>query len=204
MIPDMRRRTLAEIGASVRCMLFLLFGASAAGKTTVLDAIRERAIPRLAVHDFDEIGVPSGADTVWRQRANEEWVRRAVDYQAARIDLLLAGQTPLGELLATPSASRLDAVSACLLDCDDDTRATRLRARGIEAIDDQLAWARWMRGHATDPTFLAEVIRIPETESRMRWERLGDVEWHVPVIDTSAHPVAETARGIAAWIADTR
>jgi hypothetical protein len=112
-------------------MLFLLFGSSAAGKTFALNALRDR-VEDLAIHDFDEIGVPPGADTAWRQQANEKWVRRALEYQAARIDLLLAGQTPFGELLAAPSATRLEAISACLIDCDDDTRVERLQARGPE------------------------------------------------------------------------
>ena len=41
-------------------------------------------------------------------------------------------RSPFGELLAAPSTSRLEAVSACLLDCDDRTRVARLRARGPE------------------------------------------------------------------------
>jgi hypothetical protein len=62
-------------------VLFLLFGSSAAGKTYVLSGLRDR-VGGVAIHDFDEIGVPAGADSAWRQRANEAWVRRAVEYQA--------------------------------------------------------------------------------------------------------------------------
>ena len=115
-------------------MFFLVFGASAAGKTFALGELRER-VTDLAMHDFDEIGVPPDADTAWRHRADEEWVRRALDYQAQGTDLLLTGQTPLGELLAAPSAPRLNAISACLIDCDDATRVTRLQARGPEWLD---------------------------------------------------------------------
>jgi hypothetical protein len=43
-------------------MFFLLFGSSAAGKTVALNAPRSR-VSGLEVHDFDEIGVPPGADT---------------------------------------------------------------------------------------------------------------------------------------------
>jgi len=42
-------------------MLFVLSGSSAAGKTTVLAELAAR-VENLAVHDFDEIGVPEGAD----------------------------------------------------------------------------------------------------------------------------------------------
>jgi hypothetical protein len=102
-------------------VLFLLFGASCSGKTVVLEALRGR-IDRLAVHDFDEIDVPPDAGTAWRQRANELWLRRALEYEREGLDLLLAGQTPFGELLAAPSAPLAEAISACLLDCEDDTR----------------------------------------------------------------------------------
>jgi hypothetical protein len=47
-------------------MLFLVFGSSAAGKTLALGALRGR-VDSLAIHDLDEIGVPSGADRRWRR-----------------------------------------------------------------------------------------------------------------------------------------
>jgi len=75
-------------------VLFLLFGSSASGKSVALTELRARQVPRLAVHDFDEIGVPAEADRAWRQRANEIWLGRALDHQAEGTDMLLAGQTP--------------------------------------------------------------------------------------------------------------
>src|SRR5438477_361667 len=148
-------------------MLFLVFGSSAAGKTAALSALRGR-VADLAIHDFDEIGVPVDADRAWRHRSNEIWLRRALVYQRQGIDLLLAGQTPLGELLATPSAPLVDGISACLADCDDETRIRRLEGRGAEwgatargDLGDYLSWAAWMRRHATDPSWLPEVIVFP-------------------------------------------
>ena len=196
-------------------VLFLLFGSSSAGKTCVLGELRERGL-ELAIHDFDEIGVPPGADTAWRQRANEEWVRRALDYQADGVDLLLAGSTPFGELLATPSASRLEAISACLIDCDDDTRVARLQKRGAEwfersagDLQDYLNWAEWMRRHAADPAWRPEVIRRGDAEGEMRWERwsdwrAGDPRWRVRVVDTSRLAVSGVADELEAWIAAER
>ena len=196
-------------------MLFLLFGSSCAGKTFALDPLRGR-LPRLAIHDFDEIGVPPGADAAWRHRANEAWVRRALAYQTAGIDLLLAGQTPFGELLAAPSAPLLEAVSACLVDCDDETRAARLRARGAEwlarspgGLPEYLAWAGWMRRHAADPAWRTDVIRRAETDDEMRWTRwsdwrAGDPRWRVRAVDTSRVPVEQVADELAAWIAEER
>jgi hypothetical protein len=196
-------------------VIFLLFGSSAAGKTSVLDDVRGR-VAGLAVHDFDEIGVPPGADPAWRHRADERWVRRAIDYQSEGTDLLLAAQTPFGELLAAPSAPRLEAISACLLDCDDETRVARLHARGPAwfartkgALDDSMQWAAWMRGHAADPSWRTEVIRHRSTEDDMRWERLeawraGDTRWRVRVIDSSPLSVEEVGNRLIEWIGSER
>jgi hypothetical protein len=196
-------------------VLFLLFGSSAAGKTVALEELRGR-IANLAIHDFDEIGVPPGADTAWRHRADEEWLARALDYQADGTDLLLAGQTPFGELLAAPSAPRVEAISACLIDCDDETRVARLRARGPEwfartagDLQDYLNWAAWLRRHAADPSWRTDVIRHEATADTMCWSRLsgwraGDPRWRVRVIDTSSLPVEEVAGELVEWIEGER
>lgn len=196
-------------------MLFLLFGSSGSGKTFVLDALRER-LPEVAIHDFDETGVPPGADTAWRHRRNELWVQRVLAYQAAGVDVVLAGQTPFGELLASPSADKLDGVVACLLDCDDEVRIERLEARGQEwfarpgaDLQALLSWADWMRHHATDPAFRPEAIRQADGASGMRCERWSDwsgddPRWRVHVIDTSHLPVERVADELAGWIEEER
>jgi hypothetical protein len=194
-------------------VLFLVFGASAAGKTIALDALRGR-LADLAIHDFDEVGVPSDADKRWRQRSNEVWVDRALDYQAQGVDLLLAGQTPLGELLASRSAPLLEAISACLIDCYDATRNARLRTgdvafrRSAGDLQDQLNWAEWLRRHAEDPAWRPEVIR-EGTSDELRWQRWsswqrGDPRWRVRVVDTTSLPVGQVADLLAAWIDEER
>lgn len=67
----------------------------------------------LVVHDFDDIGVPGAADNRWRQRSMERWLRRVLDYQADGIDVLLLGQSPLGEVLASELAPRMGQQSRC-------------------------------------------------------------------------------------------
>ena len=167
-------------------MLFLLIGSSAAGKTFALDELRRRGLD-MAIHDFDEIGVPPGADQAWRRRSNEVWIRRALDLQAEGRDLLLAGQTPYAELLASPSATLLDAVAVCLIDCDDETRLARIRARGPEWLSrsgaelaDYLAWAEWLRRHAGEPG------------------------GRLATVDTSGVPVERVADAVVEWIETER
>ena len=137
---------------------------------------------------------------------------RALAYQAQGTDLLLSGQTPLGEILATPSAPLVDGISACLVDCDDETRLERLHVRGAGwlersggTLDDQLSWAEWMRQHAADPSVRQEVIVADDGSAEMRWERwtdwtAGDPRWRVHVIDTTDLAVENVADELAAWI----
>jgi hypothetical protein len=197
-------------------VLFLVFGASGSGKSLALTELRSRRVPRLDVHDFDEIGVPADPSRRWRQEANEVWLRSAADRQADGTDVLLAGQTPLGELLATPSAHRLDGISACLLDCDDETRIERLQARGPTSrarskvdVDASLSWAAWMRRHAQDPSWMTEVLISGDSLPEMRWDRwsgwrAGDPRWRVRVIDTSEMRVEEVASKLVDWIGEQR
>jgi hypothetical protein len=196
-------------------MLLLVFGSSTAGKTLALDELRRRDLDA-AIHDFDEIGVPAGADRAWRHRGNEEWIGRALTYQAQGRDTVIAGQTPFGEMLASPSASQLEAISGCLIDCDDDTLAARLHARGPDwlarsgaELADYLAWAAWLRRHAADPTWEQHVITEPPTDVPMRWERwidwrAGDPRWNVATIDTSEAPVERVADQLSTWIDEQR
>jgi hypothetical protein len=195
-------------------VLFLVFGSSASGKSVAISELRDRCLPGLVIYDFDEVGVPADAGRVWRQQANETWLRRALDHQAEGVDVLLAAQTPFGELLATPSATNLDGISACLLDCDDNTRVERLRARETaSAASDAdfgayLSWASWMRRHAEDPEWMPDVI-VTDDSPEMRWDRwsgwtAGDPRWRVRIIDTSSLRVDEVATKLADWIADER
>lgn len=62
----------------------------------------------MAVHDVDESGA-------LRDAAGEFWVRRALEYQERGTDVLAAGQAPLGEVLAAPSAPLLDGIAMCLV-----------------------------------------------------------------------------------------
>jgi hypothetical protein len=206
-------------------VLFLVFGSSASGKTTAMELVRKR-VAGLAVHDFDEVEPPAGASVDWRHRANEHWLRRALEYQLTGRDLLLAGQTPFGELLATPSATRLEAISGCLIDCDDATRAARLEGRGLdwfdhtagdlqavfswpEWIQQHINWADWIRRHANDPTWRQDVIRVPASEDAMHWERwvdwqAGDPRWRTRIIDTSTTPPDQVADALVDWIEQER
>lgn len=192
-------------------VLFTIAGSSCSGKTTAARACA--SLGGLVVHDFDEIGVPSTADVGWRQRSLDRWLRRVLSYQNEGVDVMLLGQSPLGEVLASPSATHLDGVAACLLDVADDERLRRLehRDRGKWQGDAQRAfvdWARWHRGHATDPRYQQQVITSggwPE----MAWERWkdwtrDDPRWAVTVVDTTGRTVEESSTELQRWVTAVR
>jgi hypothetical protein len=192
-------------------MLLTIAGSSCSGKTTVAQACAE--IHGLVVHDFDEIGVPAGADVVWRQRSMEEWIQRVLRYEADGLDVLLTGQSPLGEVLASPSAIKLAGIAACLLDVDDRVRWERLECRdpgrwNAEAKRSFIGWARWHRGHAVDPRHRPEVITAAGYQ-RMQWSRWSnwpstDPRWVVQVVDTTGRSVQQSAADIRQWISGVR
>lgn len=182
--------------------MIVIAGASGAGKSAALPALTE-LLPSVSWHEFDSVGVPADADTSWRQRTLEAWVRRALELETQGTTFGLCGQVAYGELLACPSAPRLRGLSFCLLDCDDVVRIKRLRAAGRAVDQDTLNWAAWLRVHAVDPQWRPDVI----TGSGARdfaWERWanwteGDPRWQVQRIDTSDLSITAAAKRIAEW-----
>ncbi len=75
-------------------MLLLLTGSSCSGKSTAARACGQ--LEQLAIHDSDEHGVPSDADTAWRQHDLERWVQQAIDYERDQVDLLVDGAVSVG------------------------------------------------------------------------------------------------------------
>ncbi len=189
-------------------MLLALTGSSGSGKTTLAYAVAG-LLPSLVVHDFDEWGVPSDADTAWRQRTGEHWLRRAHALQESGQDLLLTGQSPLGEVLATPSAYGLDGIAVCLVDIDDDERVARLADRdggrwSAEQLDAFVSWGRWHRGHVADPQHRPDAI-IRDCWPGMLWGRwsdwsAGDTRWHTDILDTTGATVDESVDALVGWV----
>ncbi len=185
-------------------MIFFVTGASGAGKTACMP-LQAPLLPGVALHDFDEVGVPPDAGKTSRQRATETWVRRGAAGGREGRHLVVCGGAILGEVLACPSAPEAGPVQVCLLDCGDVVRIDRLRARGTHGCtQDMLSWAAGQRVHAVDPQWRPDVIRdgaAPE----MRWDRWagwqrGDPRWREEVIDTTSISPAEVAAAVARWM----
>jgi hypothetical protein len=76
-------------------------------------------------------------------------------------------------------------------------------------MQDYLSWADWMRRHATDPTWMPEVIRASGSTAEMQWNRgsgweEGDPRWRVQTVGTTALPVERVADQLLEWIGAER
>jgi hypothetical protein len=189
-------------------MFFLISGAAASGKTTLARLLRDR-LEQVVCHDADE---RPAADAYARCVHLERWVRQALEVQQQHQDFLLTTHSPLGELLACPSAPQLAGIAACLLDCADPIRIGRIRARGIHArwppTQHTLNWAAWHRMHAHDPQWEPHVIESngPSTHRYERWRGWAqhDPRWQVFVLDTTQLTEQQTLDVLIGWVQTTR
>jgi hypothetical protein len=187
-------------------MFLLLTGASGVGKSTVR-ALLERELSTVRCAELsDLVPIPAYPDLAWRHRATESAVRYALDAQERGLGFLLAGDPVApGEVLAAPSADRLDGFAACLLDCRADVQRRRLLGRGDSpaTFDDHEAFADWLRGHVRNPQHRPEVI-TSSGWAAMRWERwhglrAGDRRWRFCEIDTTELSPAQVAGDALDW-----
>ena len=188
-------------------MFLLVTGSSGAGKSTARRLIAQDLAPETECIELGHVvRIPPAPTIAWRQQAAEAAVHRALALQADGRHLLLAGDpVAVGEVVAAPSADKLDAIAACLLDVDAETQAARLARRGDDprSYGDHRAFADWMRGHARDPGHMPHVLSTNGWEA-MRWERLRNVDlasggWAVHVIDTSARSSEQIAEQVLTW-----
>jgi hypothetical protein len=181
-------------------MAHFIIGASGSGKTACKEELRSLLVG-YDVHDFDDIGVPSNADKKWRQETTELWIRRIVDSEIQGKFCLL-GQMVLGEILACPSAKKLEHINAYLLDCSDIIRVKRLKARNSYGVNqDTLNWATWLRMHCHDPQWEQRVIKdscwsgmdFSGWDTLHSWNEVANVR----IIDTSSMSIAEVAKQLS-------
>lgn len=182
--------------------LYFIAGASGSGKTAAMGSLQKILENRIAVYDFDDIGVPIAADKKWRQESTEKWLQKLL--KDGR-DACLLGQMVLGEILACPSARKLDKVNFCLLDVNDFERVQRLKKRSTYHPDqNMLNWAAWLRMHHRDPQWVQDVIKDTcwDRLDFSTWERLK--EWNslanITILDTTTLSIHEVSASIGEWI----
>lgn len=189
-------------------MLFLISGAAASGKKTVARAVAVR-LPKLEAHHDSE---RPARDTDQRRCNLELWIEDALRLEGEGIDLVLAAQSPIGEVLASPRAIELEGIAACLLDCHDFVRLERWVERGIHpdwpVNQDHFFWAVFHRMHARDPQWEQRVLVDHDSEGPAwsRWTewQKDDPRWSVFIHDSTNEDPEATTRIISEWVRSVR
>ena len=114
-------------------MIHFIIGASGSGKTACYRKFLEQ-YPDYHSYDFDDIGVPEGADKAWRQRSTNAWLEKLTAEHTDDICCLFGQMVP-GEIVCSPALQAVNKSSIILLDCDDPTRIARLKKRNTYGVD---------------------------------------------------------------------
>lgn len=158
----------------------LLTGASGAGKTAIACSVENLRRPNCEVHFFDSIAVPSVEQMrrefgpghepggAWQRAMTLQWIRRIRTILDRGISVLLEGQMRIAFIREALAENQIASAHVILLDCDDTTRAQRLRMHRSQpdlANRDMMNWARYLRreAFATNVRIL-DTGRLPVTE----------------------------------------
>lgn len=203
--------------------LYFIGGASGSGKTAVMPHLKKLLGDGIAVYDFDDIGVPEGADKKWRGESTEKWLQKLLSEGK---DACLLGQIVLGEILSCPSAKHIDKINFCLLDVSDFERIGRLKtrlrhgsggqerntdlsteARRAQVDQNMLNWAAWLRMHHQDPEWTPHVIQ-EDAADIMDFTRLSTLKSYeevanIKILDTTNHALHEVAVQLVDWVNHT-
>ena len=156
-------------------MPFLLFvsGSSAAGKTTVLQYVKENLSERrVSILHFDSMGIPSREDMIkqagslerWQEMATHSWIERIQKEFKVEDIVILEGQANPDFVTAGCDRHGLKRLTLVLLDCDWETRSARLiheRNQPELANPEMKNWSDFLRNQA-----LQKGVRIVDTTRR--------------------------------------
>lgn len=154
--------------------MFVVTGASGAGKTTITEPLR-RLLPDCAVFDVDlTLQVAALGWETWR----DTWLRVAYGEALSGRVTVLCGSLLPDQLDAVPARKLLGPVHFCNVDCPDGVLAGRLRARpswrhsSVEAaVAEHQRFAAWLRTNI-QPSFDTSVLTPEKVAERIAaWVR---------------------------------
>ncbi|MEM1270841.1 MAG: hypothetical protein AAGI08_12435 [Bacteroidota bacterium] len=139
--------------------ILVLTGASGAGKTTILNALKAQNLAGVAYMHFDDIGVPStedmhrlyGGPEAWQRHALNTWARRISEPRDGVRAVFLDVQVRPSEVREAFRQRGVDNIDIVLVDCDYGERNRRLiedRGQPELATAQMDQWAAYLRGQA--------------------------------------------------------
>jgi putative ribosome biogenesis GTPase RsgA len=108
-------------------MIYFITGSSGVGKSTLVKSLKDKLLADFKVHDFDEVGVPHGADLSWRLATTRKWIETAKENSLNNISTIIVGLThpdEVNEIAVRESVK----ISYVMLEVDDDELKKRLMA----------------------------------------------------------------------------
>ena len=113
--------------------LYFISGVSGVGKTAVIPHLKLLLPAHFEIHDFDEGGVPSGADHVWRIGRTREWINLGNQKSTEGITIIVCGVSNPDEIETIQKDFPGLDVKTILLDGDEKIIEQRLRDRNNDS-----------------------------------------------------------------------
>ena len=125
--------------------VFFITGTSGSGKSTLVNILKKE-LPFAEVHDFDEGGVPEGADENWRKQRTNEWLKKAKFYQQKGKSIIICGVSVPEEIKNSPTYNKSLGVHYGCIHIGESEIRRRLEARGWKGklVDDNINWAKYL------------------------------------------------------------
>lgn len=168
--------------------MYLISGVSGVGKTAVMRELKSLLVAPYEIHDFDERGVPAGADHAWRLKETRYWIELGEKKEQEGIVLIVCGFVNPEEIASMAGDS--SKVQTILLDAEPTIIEERLRNRNQDTkvkadlervVGDSEAFIQ------NNTNFIPVLREICE-------------RYHCPVIDTSHLAPKQGAEKVAAFI----
>lgn len=122
---------------------FFITGTSGSGKTTLMNVLKEQLSSKdFLVYDFDEVGVPEGADKEWRLQTTKYWLQQAkVNYLQKKVTVICGVSVP-SEVVELSRPYNFS-IYFGFIKIDDDVIIKRLHQRkwSKQLIKDNIKWA---------------------------------------------------------------
>ena len=127
-------------------VVFFITGTSGSGKSTLVRFLK-RELSSAEIHDFDEGGVPKGADESWRKQRTNEWLKKAKIYLQKGKLVVICGVSVPEEIENSPAYSKKMNVYYGYLHIGEEEIRKRLKARnwGEKLVKDNIKWARYLK-----------------------------------------------------------
>ena len=127
----------------MKAAVFFITGTSGSGKSTLVKLLKKE-LPLVEVHDFDEGGVPEGADEKWRRKRTEKWVKKARIYRQTGKSTVICGVSVPAEVRGSSAYDRSLNVNFGFIHVNEGEIRRRLASRGWGRlrIQDNINWAK--------------------------------------------------------------